>query len=121
MPRKVTRLIRDATATKFAATTTVIRLSKAPVIEAFRERLSEGERRQLRVLALGIEKRLALLAEQHLLDLPEEDGVRAVRKVLHHAAVERHQRVGQHRRAGGELDPVARLEAPLPGLRAAEA
>src|SRR5688572_857765 len=121
MPRKVTRDMRAATAMKFAPTTTAIFLSKTPIIQPLGQRLTEGERGELRVLAFRVEQRLALLAEQHLLDLAEEDGVRAVRQVLHHAAVERHQRVDQHRRAGGQARPVARLEARLAALRAAEA
>jgi hypothetical protein len=45
---------------------------------------------------LGIEQRLALLAEQHLLDLAEEHGMRAVRDLLHQPAVEGHERVDEH-------------------------
>src|SRR5712691_7380110 len=134
MPRNVTRLIRAATEMKFAAMTTAMRRSnsqkfsfkkkrelKTPVIQPLGERLAQGERGELRVLALGVEQRLALLAEEHLLHLPQEYGMRAVRELVDDAAVERHQRVDEHRRAGGELRPVARLEAPLAGLRAAEA
>src|SRR5688572_5598364 len=121
MPRKVTSDMRAATAMKLAATTTAIFLLEPPIIEPLGQRLAQRERGKLGVLPLRVEQRLALLAEQHLLHLPEEDGVRAVRQVLHHAAVERHQRVDQHRRAGGEARPVARLEARLAALRAAEA
>src|SRR4051812_32363430 len=117
--------MRDATATKFAAMTTAmrrsmpcrkLRTSKAPVVQALGQRLSQREGRELRVLPFGIEQRLALLAEQHLLDLPEEDGVRAVHEMLHHAAVERHQRIDEHRRSGGEARPVAGLEAAFAAL-----
>src|SRR5689334_12542632 len=120
MPRKVTSDMRAATAMKFAATTKPMRRSKPPIVQPLGERLAQRERGELGVLALGVEQRLALLAEQHLLHLAEEDGVRAVRHLLHHAAVERHQRVDQHRRAGGEAGPLARLEARLAALRAAE-
>src|SRR2546422_9112333 len=96
------------------------RALETPIIQAFGKRLAERERSELGVLALGVEQRLAFLSEQHLLHLPEEDGVRAVRELLHHTAVERHQRVDQHRRAGGEPRPVARLEARVAALRAAE-
>src|SRR4026209_1508940 len=44
----------------------------------------------------------------------------AVRHLLHHAAVERHQGFDQRRRAAGGFGPVARLEARLAALRAAE-
>src|SRR5687768_9161663 len=121
MPRKVTSDMRAATAMKLAATTTPMRRSKTPIIEPLGQRLAERERGELCVLALRVEQRLAFLAEQHLLHLPEEDGVRAVRQALHHAAVERHQRVDQHRRAGRQPRPVARLEARLAALRPAEA
>src|SRR5688572_26589090 len=122
MPRKVTRLIRAATARKLAPMTTRMRLSisKTPVIQTFRERLAEREGSELGVLPLRVQQRLALLADQHLRHLPEKNGVRAVHQALHHVAVERDQRVDEHRRAGGEARPVARLEAPLAALRAAE-
>src|SRR6185436_8621223 len=121
MPRNVTRLMRAATATKFAATTTVIfSILETPVIEPLGQGFPQRERGELRVLALRIEQRLALLADQDLLDLAEEDGVRAVDEAFHHAAVEGHQRVDQHRRAGREARPVARLEARFAALRAAE-
>src|SRR5678815_2644531 len=120
MPRNVTSDMRAATAMKFAATTKTILRSKAPVIETLRQRLTEGERSELRVLAFRIEQRLALLAQQHLLHLPEEDGVRAVRQALHHAAVERHQRVDQHRRAGRDARFKSRDWTRLAALRAAE-
>ena len=74
--------MRAATAMKFAATTTRMLLSRNPSNPAFGERLAERERGELGVLALGVEQRLALLAEQHLLDLAEEDGVRAVRELF---------------------------------------
>src|SRR6185436_8306687 len=106
MPRNVTSDMRAATAMKFAATTKTMRRSKAPVIETLGQRLTEGERGELGVLTFRVEQRLSLLAQQHLLYLPEEDGVRAVHQALHHAAVERHQRVDQHRRAGREARPV---------------
>src|SRR5688500_3864201 len=120
MPRNVTRLMRAATAMKFAATTTPMRRSKTPVIEAFRQGFAQRERGELGVLALGVEQRLAVLAQQYLLDFAEEDGMRAVGKAFHHAAIEAHQGIDQHGRAGGQARPVARLEARLAALRAAE-
>src|SRR6185369_1212274 len=125
MPRKVTRLIRAATEMKFAARTTAISLLRspsleAPVIQPLGQGLADGERSELGVLAFRVQQGLALLAEEHLLHLAEEDGVAAVRHLLHHAAVERHERVDQRGRSRGELGPVAVLEAALAALRAAE-
>src|SRR5688572_8591004 len=100
MPRKVTRLIRAATAMKFAARTVLILLSRSPNNPDPRAAARPASATRAWRTALGVEQRLALLAEEHLLDLAEEDGVRAVHELLHHAAVERHERVDQHRRAG---------------------
>src|SRR2546422_11730835 len=69
------------------------RALETPIIQAFGKRLAERERGELGVLAVGIEQRLAFLFEQHLLHLPEGDGVRAGRELLHHAAGGRHPRV----------------------------
>src|SRR5882724_4086435 len=114
MPRNWTRLMRAAIARKFALTTTVMRRSrsrspctygsKTPIVESFRERLAEGERSELGVLAVGIEERLALL--------PDQD--------LHDVAIERDERVDQHGRPGDQARPVARLEARLAARAAAE-
>src|SRR5882724_1866641 len=130
MPRNWTRLMRAAIARKFALTTTVMRRSrsrspctygsKTPIVESFRERLAEGERSELGVLAVGIEERLALLPDQDLLDLAEEDRVAAVHKRLHDVAIERDERVDQHGRPGDQARPVARLEARLAARAAAE-
>src|SRR5687767_16011885 len=102
MPRNVTRLMLAATVMKFYDTTTPMRRSKTPVIEAFRQGFAERKRGELGVLALGVEQRLAVLAQQHLLDFAKEDGMRAVSNTLHHAAVEAHQGIDQHGRAGGQ-------------------
>src|SRR5258708_10968026 len=102
MPRNWTRLVRAAIARKFALTATLIRRSsarspctygsKAPIVESFRERLAQRKRSELGVLAVGVKEGLALLPDQDLLDLAEEDGVAAVHQRLSHAAVERDER-----------------------------
>src|SRR5260370_42350158 len=119
MPRKGTRLMRAATARKLAAITTRILLSnsknprtwgsKAPVVETFGQRLAERERGELGILAVRVEQRLALLADQHLLHPAEEDGVWAGPQLLLPAGGERGPRADQHRRAGRNGRPGARI------------
>jgi len=69
------------------------------------------KRRELRVLASGVEKRLALLPDQDALDLAEKHRVRAVIERLHDAAIEARERIREHRRAGRQVRPLAYAKA----------